>query len=243
MQEIYLADNGANAQEPATPQNNDLAGEGSMQGNRDEGYSFGEEENTAFMPKEKNSASETAEKLSLKPDSQDTADNSIEDQNDIDMQKLMRTKAFSRALNRMSEKKAKEIRQELTSQLLTDKAQINAARQIIAEDRLREDLEQIRQAFPEVAVKDPRELGEVFVKLMATGQVDAVTAYIAQKSENERVSSLKPPSTGPVGSAYSDEKEYYSPAEASRLTKKDYEADPKLIERVRMSMTKWKQSR
>ena len=95
------------------------------------------------------------------------------------------------------------------------------------------DLAQIREMDP--SVEDLSMLGEDFARLIAAG-IDAKTANAAICQVK---SSQTPPDVGAVDGHSSGEKDFYLPEEVDRLSERDLE-DPKIWERVRASMTKWK---
>lgn len=114
------------------------------------------------------------------------------------------------------------------------------ARDIIDDRTFEQDLSAIKNVYPEVKEASVWELGDIYVRLMASGAVDAVTAYEAQRAYNSRQSRPVPPSIGPAKSGgLKPDKEFYTPEEVDRLTDADYD-DPKVMQRVRKSMTLWK---
>lgn len=114
------------------------------------------------------------------------------------------------------------------------------ARDIIDDRTFEQDLSTIKAVYPELKESSVWELGDVYIRLMAGGAVDAVTAYEAQRAYNSRQSRPAPPSLGPAASGgLKPEKEFYTPEEVDRLTSEDYD-NPKIMKRVRKSMTMWK---
>ena len=125
-------------------------------------------------------------------------------------------------------------------QASADDPSLQWAHEIIDERTFERDMRQIKAVYPDVKCKNVWELGEVYLRLMLTGEVDAVTAYEAQTASNRRGVKDSPPSAGSARSGgMSPEKEYYSPEEVDRLSAKDYE-NPKVMARVRKSMTRWR---
>jgi hypothetical protein len=110
-------------------------------------------------------------------------------------------------------------------------------------ESLARDLAEIKAKYPNETAADIKELGETFAKLRAAG-VDNLTAYRAIKPDSTVSVTPKTeepplPETGAVnGAAATEEKEYYTPQEVDKLTKKDL-SNPTVWERVRASMTKW----
>lgn len=107
---------------------------------------------------------------------------------------------------------------------------------------LSDDLSDLQKDYPELAkVKDVKEIGDTFIKLRAA-DVDLRTAYEAARAEKERNTKPTPPKMGAVNTSTSTEKDFYTPEEVDMLTDADYEKDPKLMQKVRNSMPKWKRT-
>jgi hypothetical protein len=131
-------------------------------------------------------------------------------------------------------------RARITAELIDENPAVLQARQIIEAKTFEADLARIKAAHPECDADDVLSLGDVFLKLMASGTVDAVTAYEAQVGYEARTKKTPPVSAGSLRSAEAgNQKEYYSPDEAKRIARSDLKDNPKLMERVRRSMTKW----
>jgi hypothetical protein len=106
-------------------------------------------------------------------------------------------------------------------------------------DQIRKgDLEKVKKAFPDVAAKDVKELGEQFASLRANG-VDAVVAYAAIKQAEGATKPKTPPSIGSVNNATARVKDFYTPEEVDAFTDADLN-DPVKFEAARKSMTKWR---
>lgn len=110
-------------------------------------------------------------------------------------------------------------------------------RQLLSYRQLR-DFEEIRAHDPAVTARCIDDLGAEYIKLRCAG-VGNLTAYEAVKRARESGRKETPPDTGAVGRDISTEKEYYSPEEVDRLSGRELD-DPKIMERVMKSMTKWK---
>lgn len=160
------------------------------------------------------------------------------------------TKAFSERLksksNELENKYLDEIKlrdeqlNELRREYENSSPAIMKAREIIRQSTISEDLRAIKEAYPEADVSSIEDMGEVFFSLMASGSVDAVTAYEAQALYESRKNSNIPSSMGSVrASGATGEKEYYSPEEVDRLSDSDFDSDPNLWGKVRKSMLKW----
>lgn len=106
-------------------------------------------------------------------------------------------------------------------------------------ERIRQDdLNKIKEVYSDVRAKDVSELGEQFAALRASG-VDAVVAYSAITQANQAQKVKTPPSIGGVSQSSARIKDYYTPEEVDAFTDADYK-DPKKMQAVRNSMTKWK---
>lgn len=113
-------------------------------------------------------------------------------------------------------------------------------RNIAIENLKTKDLNTIKAAYPEVKASKIEELGETFINIFNTGKVSALEAYEASKVIEARSKKPIPPSLGGVNETNNTGKDFYTPDEVDRLTDADYDRDPKLWERVRKSMLKWK---
>lgn len=107
-------------------------------------------------------------------------------------------------------------------------------------------LEVIKKYDPELKAENISELGETFLNLMSLkmdkGEVkddDVILAYEMSKLEKNFGKKPTPPSPGAVNNTEQPEKEYYTEAEADRLTREDLR-NPTIYERYRRSMAKWK---
>lgn len=109
----------------------------------------------------------------------------------------------------------------------------------VAETIFEKDLRKIKEVYPDLEAKSINDLGDEFKKIMATGLVDAVGAYEIMQKTKERTTKKAPPVTSAVNQSETKEKSYYTPAEVDKLTAKDYD-NPKIMQIVRESMTKWK---
>jgi hypothetical protein len=103
----------------------------------------------------------------------------------------------------------------------------------------------IKAAHPEETAEDITDLGETFISLMAMkqrkGEVsseDVLIAYEMAALERNRKTKPVPESPGKLNSTNGGEKEFYSPAEVDRLSEKQLN-DPKILQRVMESMTRW----
>ena len=98
------------------------------------------------------------------------------------------------------------------------------------------ELRSLQAHDPAANLTSIAELGDDYVRLRKAG-VSATSAYEAVKYR--RAKSEIPPDTGALGSDRAQEKEFYTPDEVDRLSSRELD-DPKIMERVMRSMTKWK---
>ena len=102
------------------------------------------------------------------------------------------------------------------------------------------DLTSIKAVYPELEASSVWDLGSNYATLMASGIFDPLTAYETSKLLKERSTKQLPPTMGSFASSESTgEKMYYSPKDVDRLSRDDYN-NPRIIQRIRKSMTKWK---
>ena len=144
--------------------------------------------------------------------------------------------------------RAREIteRQRYREQLNSDpefiaaQTQLRYYRQELARRQREQDVAELQAKYPADKI-DADSLGEQYAKLRAAG-VDNLTAYAAVRTVSEMAAAQQPappPDTGAVGTAAEQEKDFYTPEEVDRLTSKQLD-DPKIMEKVMKSMTKWK---
>lgn len=113
---------------------------------------------------------------------------------------------------------------------------------IAIEKLMADDLAKIKSTFKDDAkvqgINSLNELGEEFVKALNVTK-DPVLAYDVLRAKQARETKPTPPEIGGVNNSESKEKDYYTPEEVDKLTDKDYD-NPKIMERVRQSMQKWR---
>ena len=105
--------------------------------------------------------------------------------------------------------------------------------------RFEKDLQAIKEAYPDCKAQHVEELGDVFLALMRSGNVDAVDAYAAQLAHDERRESKIPPKIGALNKSQLPEKDLYSNDELDRLNSSDLD-DPAVFEKAMKSMQKLK---
>ena len=142
----------------------------------------------------------------------------------------------------VSEDEARAIREQeeraaLEKQTLLE--EVETYKKIAIEKLMSDDLMAIQKVYPEV--KSLEELGDDFFNAMsALGSRDPLLAYEVVKAKKSATEKPKPQEIGGVNSSSSKEKDFYTPSEVDKLTDKDYDNNPKLMDIVRQSMTKWK---
>lgn len=105
---------------------------------------------------------------------------------------------------------------------------------------IEEDIARIREAYPDFQARSAADLPEQFVRIMATGHVDPLTA-VRHFHHAEKPRAQGPAADpGAIDNASAREKDYYSPEEVDRLTEHDFQSNPRLLDIVQRSMTKWR---
>lgn len=99
-----------------------------------------------------------------------------------------------------------------------------------------QDLAAIRKMYPDEKAKSVTELGDEYMAMMATGQVDAVSAYEAVRAKRQRTAP-KPPSTGKIQAAAGRKGAYYTREQVNAMTDKQIEEN---YDDIRRSMATWK---
>jgi hypothetical protein len=138
-----------------------------------------------------------------------------------------------------AERQAQEAENAKFTQLQTEN---EFFRSIAKSAAMKEDLATLKSAYPNDAkvqsLKDITELGNDFFGFMSALH-DPAKAYDALLIMQGRTTKPVPPDIGAVNSSTGKEKDFYTPDEVDKLTSKDYD-NPKIMERVRQSMLKWK---
>ena len=148
-------------------------------------------------------------------------------------------RALHAARRRAAEQRAKELRaQDLEQQMrsrVMEHPLVREAMSLLEETRFQKDLDRVREAYPGLTAKSPKEIGELYCRLMASGQVDPVVAYEAQAAADRR----KNPVPGDMVSAKSagGAALYYSSVVLDRLTEQDLK-DPNIFRKAMASLSK-----
>ena len=144
--------------------------------------------------------------------------------------------------NGVSQEEAKAIREKEESALREKEelqSEIEMYKSLAIQKLMADDLAAIQKVYP--TVKDLNDIGnEFFATLKALGdERDPVLAYEIVKAKKDATTKKAPPEIGGVNQSSQKEKDFYTPAEVDKLTDKDYD-NPKIMEAVRRSMSKWK---
>jgi len=108
----------------------------------------------------------------------------------------------------------------------------------VIDNMMREDFEKIKAAYPDITETSVPQFGPDYCSLVALNY-DPITAYEAVRAKMTRELKNPPPNIGAVNNTSGEDKDYYSPEEVDKLTREDFKKNPRLLEIVRRSMTKW----
>ncbi|MBQ8600101.1 MAG: hypothetical protein IJ407_01795 [Clostridia bacterium] len=148
-----------------------------------------------------------------------------------------RAKQASR--RRAVEQRAKELRENAREQQLRQEVLshplVKEAMTLLEKTRFERDLDRVREAYPGLAAKSPKEVGEIYCRLMASGQVDPVIAYEAQVAADRRRNPV--PENMVSAKSTGGTSLYYSSQELDRLTDRDLK-DPNIFKKAMLSLSK-----
>jgi hypothetical protein len=142
---------------------------------------------------------------------------------------------------RAVEQRARELRasnrEERLRQEVLEHPLVKEAMTLLEQTRFKQDLAQVREAYPDLTAESPQDVGEIYCRLMASGKVDPVVAYEAQAAANRRRNPVPQDmvSARSVGGAAM----YYSSQELDRLTERDLR-DPNIFKKAMVSLSKLK---
>jgi len=103
---------------------------------------------------------------------------------------------------------------------------------------MQEDFEKIKAVYPDVTETSVAQFGPDYCSLVALNY-DPITAYEAVRAKIARETKNPPPNIGAVNNTSGEDKDFYTPEEVDKLTRGDFKRNPRLLEVVRRSMTKW----
>lgn len=106
---------------------------------------------------------------------------------------------------------------------------------LIEETRFKRDLSQVRAAYPNLTAQSPMEVGELYCRLMASGQVDPVVAYEAQLAADRRADPV--PENMVSAKSAGGAALFYSSKELDALTEQDLK-DPAIFQKALASLSK-----
>ena len=111
--------------------------------------------------------------------------------------------------SQQEDKQTQEEKSVDPTEALSGHPAVQWAKDIIDERTFDADLAAIKKVYPDIDKNSVWELGDIYIKLMLSGTVDAVTAYEAQLAHDARGETSSPPSTGSARSGgMMPEKEY-----------------------------------
>ncbi len=168
---------------------------------------------------------------------EETAVPQQETKNQEEMPKEERAKQASRrrAVEQLAEELRASDRERKLQQEVLNHPLVKEAVSLLEQTRFQKDLEQVREAYPELSAARPEEVGEVYCRLMASGQVDPVVAYEAQVAFNRRSNPVPEDMVSARSSGGAPL--YYSSAELDRLTEKDLK-NPDIFRKAMSSLSK-----
>ncbi len=146
-----------------------------------------------------------------------------------------RQAARRRAAEQTSRETEANSREERLRQEVLAHPLVKEAIALLEETRFKQDLERVREAYPELSAKRPDEVGEIYCRLMASGKVDPVVAYEAQVAADRRRNPIPDDMVSAKSSGGSTM--YYSSRELDRLTEKDLR-DPGIFKKAMESLSK-----
>lgn len=139
-------------------------------------------------------------------------------------------------------KENEKLTEELSSyksQIGKDSEELESLREFKNKRLIEDDIALIKKEYPEFEIS-PNNLPEDYIRIMATGAVDALTAAEIILARRKKAALNAPAPIGAVNEVSDREKDFYTPEEVDRLTKEDFKKDPKLLKRIQRSMTKWR---
>ena len=148
-------------------------------------------------------------------------------------------RSIQAARRRSLEARANQLRENAREQQLRrevlEHPLVKEAMTLLEETRFKKDLDRVREAYPKMTAQSPKEVGEIYCRLMAGGLVDPVVAYEAQQAADRR--------TNPVPQDMASAKSaggaalFYSSQELDRLTESDLK-DPNVFQKALASLSK-----
>lgn len=136
---------------------------------------------------------------------------------------------------KITEEAARRIKQ-TDPEVLGMRAQLEQFQRQQMEETFNRDMAAIKAAYPDEQAKSVMDLGEDFMALMATGQLDAVGAYEAIRRKRN-AGRKQPPSMGAVATGGNEPKDYFTKEEVQRMSQAEVK---KNLDVINKSMKRWK---
>lgn len=132
-------------------------------------------------------------------------------------------------------RQARMARQQQQSEVQAMAAQLQQYQMKEVQQKMEADLAAIRKLDP--GVKSLDDLGPEYFRLIQAG-VSGEIAYRAVKGQQESTKAAPPQKIGKVNAKTKAEKDFFTPEEVDKLSPAELD-DPKTMEKVMKSMTKW----
>ncbi len=182
---------------------------------------------------ELNTAVETAPEHEAAP--QTTSEEKTAEKEEMSKEERSKQASRRRALEQRAEELRADARQEQLRQEVMNHPLVKEAMTLLEENRFKQDLDRVRAAYPSLTAQSPQEVGEIYCRLMASGQVDPVVAYEAQAAADRRREPI--PENMVSAKSAGGAALYYSSQELDRLTEKDLR-DPDVFRKAIASLSK-----
>lgn len=182
---------------------------------------------------ELNTAVETAPEQETAP--QTTSEERAAEKEEMSKEERSKQASRRRALEQKAEELRADARQEQLRQEVMNHPLVKEAMTLLEENRFKQDLDRVRAAYPSLTAQSPQEVGEIYCRLMASGQVDPVVAYEAQAAADRRREPI--PENMVSAKSAGGAALYYSSQELDRLTEKDIR-DPDVFRKAIASLSK-----
>lgn len=126
---------------------------------------------------------------------------------------------------------------EAAAELSRKDAELESLRAYRAQSAFEKDLSAIKTAYPEIQAKSIDELGTEYMRIMATGALDAVTAYEIVRAKEAKQRKAAPPDPGKVNASSKADKNFFTREEVRGMTQEEVSKNWSKIEKSR---AKWK---
>ncbi len=143
--------------------------------------------------------------------------------------------ARRRALEQRAETLRNDAREAQLRKDVLEHPLVKEAMSLLEETRFKKDLARVREAYPSLTAQSPKEVGEIYCRLMASGTVDPVVAYEAQAAADRRRNPV--PDNMVSAKSAGGAAQFYSSQELDRLTDQDLK-DPNIFRKAMASLSK-----